>query len=42
MGLIEQCELLGDDYAVILTHARLESGQGYSQLIQAKLLLAQA
>lgn len=42
MGLIEQCELLGDDYAVILPHARLESGQGQSQLIKAKLLLAQA
>ncbi|GAB03207.1 MULTISPECIES: DUF58 domain-containing protein [Acinetobacter] len=42
MGLVEQCEQLGDDYALILPHARLESGQGYSQLIQAKLLLAQA
>ncbi|WEI18481.1 DUF58 domain-containing protein [Acinetobacter proteolyticus] len=42
MGLIEQCEQLGDDYALILPHARLESGQGQSQLIQAKLLLAQA
>ena len=42
MGLIEQCEQLGDDYAVILPHARLESGQGQSQLIKAKLLLAQA
>ena len=42
MGLIEQCEQLGDDYAVILPHARLESGQGHSQLIKAKLLLAQA
>ncbi|MBP8005884.1 DUF58 domain-containing protein [Acinetobacter sp. NIPH 1852] len=42
MGLIEQCEQFGDDYALILPHARLESGQGSSQLIQAKLLLAQA
>ncbi|RZG79117.1 DUF58 domain-containing protein [Acinetobacter venetianus] len=42
MGLVEQCEQLGDDYALILPHARLECGQGYSQLIQAKLLLAQA
>lgn len=42
MGLIEQCEQLGDDYALILPHARLESGQGLSQLIKAKLLLAQA
>jgi len=42
MGLVEKCEQLGDDYALILPHARLESGQGYSQLIQAKLLLAQA
>lgn len=42
MGLVEQCEQLGDDYALILPHARLESGQGQSQLIQAKLLLAQA
>lgn len=42
MGLVEQCEQLGDDYALILPHARLESGQGQSQLIKAKLLLAQA
>jgi len=42
MGLIEQCEQLGDDYALILPHARLESGQGQMQLLQAKLLLAQA
>lgn len=42
MGLIEQCEQFGDDYALILPHARLESGQGSSQLIQAKRLLAQA
>ncbi|MEG0605458.1 MAG: DUF58 domain-containing protein [Acinetobacter sp.] len=42
MGLIEQCEQLGDDYALILPHARLESGQGQIQLLQAKLLLAQA
>lgn len=42
MGLVEQCEQLGDDYALILPHARLESGKGQSQLIQAKLLLAQA
>lgn len=42
MGLVEQCEQLGDDYALILPHARLESGQGQVQLIKAKLLLAQA
>lgn len=42
MGLIEQCEQSGNDYAVILPHARLESGQGQSQLIKARLLLAQA
>ncbi|USA45416.1 DUF58 domain-containing protein [Acinetobacter sp. C26M] len=42
MGLVEQCEQLGDDYALILPHTRLESGQGKSQLIRAKLLLAQA
>ncbi|ENX42023.1 DUF58 domain-containing protein [Acinetobacter sp. NIPH 2100] len=42
MGLIEQCEQLGDEYALILPHARLESGQGQAQLIKAKLLLAQA
>lgn len=42
MGLIEQCEQLGDDYAVILPHARLESGQGQTQLMKARLLLAQA
>lgn len=42
MGLVEQCEQLGDDYALILPHARLESGQGQAQLIKAKLLLAQA
>lgn len=42
MGLIEQCEQFGDDYALILPHARMESGQGSSQLIQAKRLLAQA
>ena len=42
MGLIEQCEQLGDDYAVILPHARLESGQGQIQLMKARLLLAQA
>ncbi|MFV5191328.1 DUF58 domain-containing protein [Acinetobacter courvalinii] len=42
MGLIEQCEQSGNDYAVILPHARLESGQGQSQLSKARLLLAQA
>ncbi|MGN5765096.1 DUF58 domain-containing protein [Acinetobacter calcoaceticus] len=42
MGLIEQCEQSGNDYAVILPHARLESGQGQSQLMKARLLLAQA
>jgi len=42
MGLIEQCEQLGDGYAVILPHARLESGQGQTQLMKARLLLAQA
>jgi uncharacterized protein (DUF58 family) len=42
MGLIEQCEQLGDDYAVIVPHARLESGQGQTQLMKARLLLAQA
>jgi len=42
MGLVEQCEQLGDDYALILPQARLERGQGQSQLIKAKLLLAQA
>ncbi|WP_288400107.1 DUF58 domain-containing protein [uncultured Acinetobacter sp.] len=42
MGLIEQCEQLGNDYILILPHARLESGQGQIQLLQAKLLLAQA
>lgn len=42
MGLIEQCEQLGDDYAVILPHARLESGQGQIQLMKVRLLLAQA
>lgn len=42
MGLIEQCEQFGDDYAVILPHVRLDRGQGHSQLIQAKRLLAQA
>uniref|UniRef100_UPI0031CE9376 DUF58 domain-containing protein n=1 Tax=Acinetobacter sp. TaxID=472 RepID=UPI0031CE9376 len=40
MGLIEQCEQSGNDYAVILPHARLESGQGQSQLMKARLLLA--
>lgn len=42
MGLVEQCEQLGDDYALILPQTRLERGQGQSQLIKAKLLLAQA
>ncbi|MFW1839335.1 DUF58 domain-containing protein [Acinetobacter gyllenbergii] len=42
MGLVEQCEQLGDDYALVLPQARLERGQGQSQLIKAKLLLAQA
>lgn len=42
MGLIEQCEQSGNDYAVILPHARLESGQGQNQLMKARLLLAQA
>ncbi|ENW15597.1 DUF58 domain-containing protein [Acinetobacter haemolyticus] len=42
MGLIEQCEQYGDDYAVILPHVRLDRGQGNTQLIQAKRLLAQA
>ena len=42
MGLVEQCEQLGDDYTLILPHARLERGQGQAQLIQAKRLLAQA
>ena len=42
MGLIEQCEQLGDDYALILPHTRLETGQGQVQFIKAKLLLAQA
>ncbi len=42
MGLVQQCEQLGDDYALILPQARLESGQGAAQLIKAKLLLAQA
>ncbi|MCH7314469.1 DUF58 domain-containing protein [Acinetobacter sp. ANC 3882] len=42
MGLVEQCEQLGDEYALILPHARLEIGQGQAQLIKAKLLLAQA
>jgi uncharacterized protein (DUF58 family) len=42
MGLVEQCEQLGDDYALILPHARLERGQGQVQLVKARLLLAQA
>ncbi|MFW1950428.1 DUF58 domain-containing protein [Acinetobacter beijerinckii] len=42
MGLVEQCEQLGDDYCLILPHAILERGQGHAQLIKAKLLLAQA
>ncbi|WP_038342523.1 DUF58 domain-containing protein [Acinetobacter sp. A47] len=42
MGLIEQCEQLGNNYTVILPHVRLESGQGQSQLMKARLLLAQA
>lgn len=42
MGLVEQCEQLQCAYALHLPNAQLPSGAGGQQLLQAKLLLAQA
>ncbi len=42
MGLAEQCEQLHFNYALHLPSAHLPHGQGEQQMMQAKLLLAQA
>lgn len=42
MGLVEQCEQLNCAYSIYLPNAQLPSGTGDKQLLQAKLLLAQA
>lgn len=42
MGLVEQCEQQQSAYSLRLPHSELEIGLGESQLLQAKLLLAQA
>lgn len=42
MGLAEQCEQMHCAYSIFLPNAQLPSGTGEKQLMQAKLLLAQA
>lgn len=42
MGLAEQCEQMHCTYSIFLPNAQLPSGTGEKQLMQAKLLLAQA
>ena len=42
MGLVEQCEQLQCAYSMLLPKASLEKGMGQQQLLDAKLLLAQA